>query len=285
MKKFSILTICLNMEDEIANTITSVLNQTCTDYEYLIKDGLSQDRTVSIAETFAPAFAEKGIPYRVITESDSGIYDAMNQATREAQGEWVIFMNAGDWFASDSVLSQIYESGCLEDADVVYGDRIDRNENLYYYVKASAIDTIHKGLPFCHQSTLTKRRLLIKTPYSLQYKICSDYYYYLQLYHEGRRFVYLPVAISVFDVHGASSNWKTHYREKLSILEDMPVRDEESIKRIKQIIRKKKLEEFLHQHIFRYIPPKLRMKRRLKMRKKAGWKSAEEMFPPRTDHQ
>lgn len=124
MIRFTIITICLNMEKEIGKTIDSVLHQTCTDFEYIIKDGISKDRTVGIAESYAPAFAERGIPYRILVQPDKGIYDAMNQATCEAQGEWVLYMNAGDMFASSDVLRMAEQSGKLETADIVYGDRI-----------------------------------------------------------------------------------------------------------------------------------------------------------------
>lgn len=64
MVKFTVITVCLNAESVIEQTICSVLNQTCLDYEYLVKDGGSQDRTVSIAESFAPAFSNKGVSVR-----------------------------------------------------------------------------------------------------------------------------------------------------------------------------------------------------------------------------
>lgn len=278
MNKFSIITICLNIEDEIAHTITSVLNQTCTDYEYIIKDGLSQDQTVNIAESFAPAFAEKGISYRVISEADRGIYDAMNQAVHEAQGEWVIFMNVGDRFAEESVLNQVVQSGCLDDADIVYGDRILHNQKQYCYQKAYPLEEMQVGLPFCHQSALTRRIFFENNAYSLKYRICSDYHFYLQLYREGKRFVYLPSPVSIYDVNGISSNWKLNYQEKIQILEDMPVRDEEAIQKVKHKLAQRCRQEFIHRHLWRFIPAKYREKRRELMRKKAGWKTEEEFF-------
>ncbi|MGN0715103.1 MAG: glycosyltransferase family 2 protein [Anaerovoracaceae bacterium] len=278
MIKYTIITICLNMEEEIGNTITSVLNQTCTDYEYLIKDGLSQDRTVDIAESFAPAFAEKDIPFRIISGPDSGIYDAMNRAVREAQGEWVIFMNAGDRFADKTVLEKVDKSGCLEEADIVYGDRILQNQKWFCYQKAYPLEKIRFGLPFCHQSTFTRKELFDHNVYSLKYRICSAFHFYLQLYREGKKFVYFPAAISIFDTNGVSSNWKQNYQDKIQILEDMPVRDEEAIQRLKETLSQKYRQEFMHQHLWKYVPEKLRMKRRERMRKKAGWKTEEEFF-------
>lgn len=278
MIKYSIITICLNMEAEIGNTITSVLRQSCTDFEYLIKDGVSRDGTVGVAESFVEAFAGKGISYRIISQSDSGIYDAMNQAVREARGEWLIFMNAGDRFANSSVLDCVDKSGCLKDADIVYGDRILHNQQQYRYQKAYPLEKMRVGLPFCHQSVFTKRTFFDNNAYSLKYKMCSDFHFYLQLYREGRKFVHLPFPVSIYDVNGVSSNWKLNYQDKIQILEDMPVRDEEAIQELKKKLSQRCRQEFIHKHLWRFIPAKYRECRRNLMRKKAGWKTEEEFF-------
>lgn len=285
MVKFTIITVCLNIEDQIGDTITSVLNQTCTEYEYLIKDGVSNDRTVRIAESFALEFAEKGIPFRIISRPDSGIYDAMNQAIREAQGEWIILMNAGDQFADKTVLNRVNQSGCLEKADVVYGDQILKNGNLFRYKKADALENIRFALPFCHQSTLTSKELFKNNLYSVKFKICSDHQFYLQMYLEGKRFVHYPEAISIFDIHGISADWRLVLLETIQILEEMPVRDEDAIQKLKHKLETKAEKEdrkkLIHRYLWRFVPQKLRMKRWEWKNKKAGWKPEEEFFGER----
>ena len=106
MKRFCIITVCLNAEKVLEKTILSVLNQEFNEYEYLIKDGCSYDSTLRIAESYTSAFRKKGISYRIISQKDQGIYDAMNQAACAAQGEWILYMNAGDCFANNLVLKQ-----------------------------------------------------------------------------------------------------------------------------------------------------------------------------------
>lgn len=281
------------MEDEIEKTITSVLSQTCTDFEYLIKDGVSQDKTVSIAKAFAPAFAKKGIRYQVISQPDMGIYDAMNQAIGEAQGEWLVFMNAGDSFASKTILEQVDKSGCLELGDIVYGDKINCSGKWFRYQKAFPLDYIRHRLPFCHQSSFTKRELFHDNLYSVQYRICSDYKFYLQMYRNGKRFVYFPEAVAIFDLNGISnSKGELVYKEMIQILEEMPpFRDEEAIQKLKEMQKemlrnetKKHREMFMHQHLWKYIPQTLREKRREMMNKKAGWKTEEEFFGTKKDN-
>ena len=265
------------MEDEIGDTIESVLHQTFTDFEYIIKDGMSTDQTVHIANSYTSAFADKNIDFRVISSKDSGIYDAMNQATGETCGEWVVYMNAGDRFAYDNVLERVAESGILEKSDVIYGDTIFRDGNMYRYGKPKPLERIRFGLPFYHQSSFTRRAVLGDAPFSLQYRVCSDCHLYLRLYQENKRFSYLPVVMSIYDIHGISSNWERNYQDRIQILEDMPNRDEESIRRLKRERNKRRIATV----ILRLIPDGIRERRSARRRKKAGWKTAQEFFGER----
>lgn len=284
MIQFSIITICLNAENCIRETILSVLNQTTSNFEYIIKDGISTDETVNIAQSFSTAFAERGIAFRIIAQKDAGIYDAMNQAIQEAQGEWILFMNAGDKIANGTILAQVEKNPCMREADIVYGDNIQQNKEWFRYSKAQNLEQFRLGLPFSHQSVFTRRALFAEKKYSTEYTITGDYCFYLQCYQEEKRFCYIPMAISIYDVNGISSNWKRTYLERLQIQESMPVRDEEAIRRLKETISKKYRQEFMHQHLWRFIPKPLREKRRKWMNRKAGWKTEEEFFGTKKDH-
>lgn len=278
MKLFTIITVCLNASAELDDTILSVLNQDWNDFEYLIKDGCSSDDTLKIAKSYESYFAEKQISYRILSQPDKGIYDAMNQAAQAAQGEWLLYMNAGDRFASNSVLSLVKKSGKLNTAEIVYGDRIFNDHNLYLYSKARSLEEIRFSLPFGHQSTFTRKKLLEEVPYSLQYRICSDYRFYLQMYLEGKKFSYLPVAVSIFDVNGISSNSLLLHQDKLKIYEEMPIRDEEAIQREKKLLERNQREALWHEHLWKHIPKRIRMLRRMRMRKRAGWKTKNDFF-------
>lgn len=278
MKRFTIITVCLNAADVLKDTIQSVLEQNCVEFEYLIKDGGSSDNTMDIAQSYTASFAARSIPYRIICQSDSGIYEAMNQATQESEGEWLLFMNAGDRFAGKHVLQQVLNSGKLEAADIVYGDRIMYDLGLYLYDKAHPLEEIRFILPFGHQSAFTKRELLIQAPYSQQYRICSDYRFYFQMYRERKRFAYLPFAVSIFDATGISSNTIMVHREKLKIFEEQPVRDEAAIQREQNLIQKNQQDTLRHAKLRKCIPQWIRTQRRIRMRKKSGWKTEAEFF-------
>ena len=93
---FSVVVVSLNAEKLIRSTLDSVLSQTFEDYEVIVKDGLSTDGTVN------------QIPsddrIRVFVQKDTGIYDAMNQATSFTRGKYVLYLNCGDVFASSNVI-------------------------------------------------------------------------------------------------------------------------------------------------------------------------------------
>lgn len=278
MKRFTVITICLNMEQEIEETIQSVLDQDWDDFEYLIKDGGSKDRTLEIARSFSADFEKRGIPYRIISQPDSGIYDAMNQAVQESQGEWLIFMNAGDRFAAPSILTQVQLSDVLDTADIVYGDQILSLHGMYRYYKAFPLEDMRFYMTIRHQSTFTRKELLIARPYSLEYRICSDYLFYLHMYLEEKRFSYLPFAVSISDSTGISSDKQALNRELLKMFEEMPTRDEEAIQAQKKKLAAVNRRAFWRKYLWKLIPIRFWMMRGDWKRRKAGWKTKEEFF-------
>ena len=117
MKRFSIITISYNAEAVIARTLESVLSQTYEKVEHLIIDGASTDKTLSIVEDYKRRSDASGIGHKVIIQSepDHGIYDAMNKGLTQALGDYVLYMNAGDFFPSADTLEQIARSCKLND--------------------------------------------------------------------------------------------------------------------------------------------------------------------------
>jgi len=119
----SIITVVYNSSDSIENTITSVLNQTCKNIEYIIIDGGSTDGTLDIIKKY-----EKKIDYWV-SEKDTGIYDAMNKGSRIATGDFINFLNADDVIYGKDTVEKVVEK--------------IQNLNTTYYTRASIIsDTV-----------------------------------------------------------------------------------------------------------------------------------------------
>ena len=100
--KISIITVCYNDKDVIEKTILSVINQDYSNLEYIIVDGASSDGTLEIIKQY-----QKKYPIILISEKDDGIYDAMNKGSKVASGDYLNFMNAGDYFFSDNTISAV----------------------------------------------------------------------------------------------------------------------------------------------------------------------------------
>lgn len=129
--RFSIITVCFNAADTIEKTIESLIKQTCGDYEYIIKDGGSKDDTVELAKQLLD---KAGIRANILTESDKGIFDAMNTAASVAQGDYIYFLNSGDEFSDSQVLEKVsahideQRKNALSLPDIVFGNVYERFE-------------------------------------------------------------------------------------------------------------------------------------------------------------
>ena len=100
-----LITTAFNAQRTIAHTLDSVLLQKYSDFEHIIIDAKSSDKTLEIIESYHPLYEQKGIALRTVSQRDKGIYDGMNKGLAYAKGEIVGFLNADDFFASNDVLS------------------------------------------------------------------------------------------------------------------------------------------------------------------------------------
>lgn len=117
--KITVMTVCFNSEKTIGRTIESVLRQTYADFEYLIIDGKSTDNTVAVAESYRKKFEERNIDFRIISEPDNGMWDALNKGISFANGEIIGSINSDDW----------YEPNALE---VVNSEYNETHFNMFY---------------------------------------------------------------------------------------------------------------------------------------------------------
>lgn len=203
MPKVTVITICYNAAAELQETIASVVRQNFEDFEYLIVDGGSKDESVEIARSYEAEFARRNIPYRITSEQDKGIYDALNKGTDLAEGQWLICMNAGDRFYGENVLSRVFEEN-TESVDVLYGDTVVKDGKYYQKRVASPAETIYRMMPFCHQSVLVRTELMKKYRFDMTYRIAADYDLFLRLYQDGRKFCHVDTIVSVYDMSGVS---------------------------------------------------------------------------------
>lgn len=175
MNKVSVITVCYNAEAEIERTIKSVLSQTYSNFEYIIVDGNSQDKTMEILSCYRDKIAQ------VVSEPDKGIYDAMNKGIKMANGDWVIMMNAGDEFASNTVLDEIFQGAIPDNVKFIYSDVYVRNGSSWAVCPMS----FDKG-GLNHQCVIYKKDLHSKIGYYIVTPklIISDYLFFIQVPRE-----------------------------------------------------------------------------------------------------
>lgn len=213
--KLSIITVVFNNCDYIENTILNVLKikESYDGIEYIIIDGSSTDGTIDIIKKYQDKIS------LWISEPDKGIYDAMNKGVKLANGKWINFMNAGDEFAIDCnvILDELINKN--NSNDVVYGDVFIKKDGVLSLDKSRPVGQMNYSLNFCHQSSFVRKELLLKNPFSLEYKISSDYSFFLNIFLQGGNFYYVECPVSIFEYGGVSSGISKKYlKERLSII-------------------------------------------------------------------
>jgi len=202
------VTICRNSEAVIERTIKSVIGQEYGRIEHIIIDGASVDGTVGIVRCYEEKIS------RIISEPDNGIYDAMNKGVQNASGEFILFLNAGDFLihpaAIQNVVRQIEENKLVE-FDVIAARLLVYNPKdggcrLWTPGRTTRLSLYHGSLP--HPSTFHKRDAFEKNGlFDDTYRIAGDYEWFARGYvKNGLTFRGIPVLTSVFINDGVSTD-------------------------------------------------------------------------------
>lgn len=216
---FSIITITYNAAGELPATLKSVDSQSCIDYEHLIIDGASTDATLVLAN-------EAQSPRRKsVSEPDKGLYDAMNKGLRLARGKYIIFLNAGDAFASADTLA-LYASAAATDPDIIYGDTrlVDATRRVVGMRHLSvperlSFDSFRQGMLVCHQAFCVKRS--IAPEYDLTYRFSADYEWCLRCLQKTSpdKCINLHTVVIDYLTDGLTDkNHKTSLKERYAIM-------------------------------------------------------------------
>lgn len=196
----TVITVTRNASVLLKRTIDSVGAQNYDAIEYVVVDGGSSDGSKKI-------ISESEVVSKWVSEPDKGIYDAMNKGARMATGEWLIFMNAGDTFADEDVISKLM-SGALNhpESDVIYGDVIRCGDHEPFETIVRASDTL-KGhrLAFCHQSVMCRREDLLQYPFDTNHRYSADFKFFKILGKQGKLFTHVNFPVAKFDTTGISS--------------------------------------------------------------------------------
>lgn len=201
--KISVITICRNEESRIRQTLQSIVGQSFHNFELIVIDGASTDGTLAIINEF------RGKIKVLISEPDLGIYDAQNKGARAASGEYLIFLNGGDYFFEPGTLEKVV-SGVTPNADILYGDILVDDGCGHQAPMASPKKVTARFLlnaTLWHPTTFIRRQTFEALgPYDLKFKIVADYDFFLKAFFKGKcKFQHLPGIVAVFYADGVSA--------------------------------------------------------------------------------
>jgi len=206
-QKISIITVNYNNCTGLEKTMSSVFSQSATNIEFIVIDGGSNDGSAKLLTQNTDK-----ITYW-ISEPDKGIYHAMNKGINIATGDYILFLNSGDWLYSDTVISQSL-TAMKEQLDIYYGDII--YDEIHQQSKRVFPDQLNFAFFFeqniSHQASFIKRTLF-KTifPYNENFKIVSDWEFFTYaICKREASYKHLDIIITNYDATGISSNTDNH---------------------------------------------------------------------------
>ena len=223
--KLSIITVNLNNAAGLKKTIESVAAQTFKEFEYVVIDGGSTDGSIEILK----AHADK-ITYWV-SEPDKGIYNAMNKGILQAQGEYLQFLNSGDWLENETILSQVFD--IQRSAGILYGNMNEVSPDGKIKLQVPLIGdrltmanfNTNTHATVQHPASFIRTSLFEKGLYDEQYRIIADIKFFIErIIIQNCTVEYLPFVITNFNLEGLSSNpvnWTKTIDERARIFSEL----------------------------------------------------------------
>ena len=230
MTKFSIITITYNAEAFLPRTVESVLSQHYRDIEHIIIDGASTDSTISVAQDYMQRSyaAQNGHEVRIVSEPDNGLYDAMNKGLRQASGDYICFLNAGDFFPNANVLDNIVSRSLTGKSRqqlpaVIYGDTdiVDNDGNFLRHRRLAPPRNLtwrsfRKGMLVCHQAFYARLDIARTVPYDTRYRYSADVDWCIRVMEEAERMgaglAYVDSVVVNYTQEGQTTK---HHRDSL----------------------------------------------------------------------
>ena len=206
MFNLSIITINYNDAKGLLATITSIANQTLKEFEFIVIDGGSKDESVDVIK------ANNQLITYWCSEKDKGIYDAQNKGIAKSTGKYLLFLNSGDTFYSNTVIEK-FNNYLVKNNQygIIYGNTnlIDKTnkQSIKYQPKQLSLNFWYKET-LNHQSTFIRRDLFSSLGnYDISYRICADFDFFLKAYlNNPDMFGYLNETIANYTLDGFSSN-------------------------------------------------------------------------------
>lgn len=196
----TVVTVVYNGAESLEQTITSVINQTYDNIEYIIIDGASSDSTLDIIQKY-----EDKIDYWQ-SEPDKGIYDAMNKGIRLATGEYISLLNSGDWYEKYTIERIVDAIKKEPNIDIFYGMmRIYTEDKKFLWMYGYSHNYLDKAM-ISHPTSFVKKSIYEKYKYNIEYKSAADYDLFLTFYQNHFSFYFLENVLGNYILGGMSDS-------------------------------------------------------------------------------
>ena len=241
----TIITINYNNREGLLKTIESVISQTFKDYEWIVIDGGSHDGSRELIERYSDHFSYW------VSEPDNGVYHAMNKGIRLAKGEYLQFLNSGDWFFDETSLERCFRHSFT--SDIVYGDlcfvKQDGGMKKSHFPNPLTLRYFYR-FSLGHNASFIKRELLQEDLYDERFRIVSDWAFFLKKALDCCSFEYIDETVSCFDTNGISSvNPELVKQERQTVLNelipDMLVQDFRTMDEMEAVLDKNHVKKVL----------------------------------------
>lgn len=220
--KITLITVCYNSEKTIKDTIESVLKQTYKKYEYIIVDGNSKDKTLDIIKSYEKKF-NNNLEY--ISESDKGLYDAMNKGIKLASGDVIGILNSDDILYDENVFQKIIDN--FEENDGVYSNLVLMNEDFTKITRNFKSKELSKkkGWHPPHPTLYLKKEIYEKYGnYNINYKIAADLDFMYRIINNNVKLKYIDTCFVKMRTGGASTNglkgYYKNFKESYKVLKN-----------------------------------------------------------------
>ena len=218
--KITVITVCFNSEKTIERTIQSVTSQSWINKEHIIIDGKSTDNTLKIIQKY-----RSNIEF-LISEKDSGIYEAMNKGMALATGDIICFLNSDDYYNTSETLSLVANQMINENLDALFGGviffRKDNPSHVMrkYQYNSFSLNKFKFGWMPAHPASFVKRNIIMQNGFfNEKYKIAGDFDFLLRLFKNIKfKFACVP-CIFVKMQYGGLSN--LNFKSKIIISKEI----------------------------------------------------------------
>lgn len=225
MCRFSIITVCRNEEAAIRDTCESIVSQKYQNFEWIVIDGASTDGTLKILNEYSGAI------HHLVSEPDAGIYNAMNKGVARATGEYLIFMNGGDRFASSDVLDAVAQ---CPDTDLIVGELEFADDGGVRTFPSQLNSGYLRRNMLPHQATFFHQSIFEGFGYfNESFKIAGDYEFFVRIIRKNKvSYHHISKVLAIFSGGGMSSTshqralrksenhrvrWKYFFRYRFSL--------------------------------------------------------------------